>query len=396
LNYYLLDDKKQFTAYKTHRDQLENHLRRAGTIAQKRVNLTTNQSIDKLLASGINKLNSIRDIVEYEYQSLKSDLRLVVLTDYIRKEFYVKSSENTTELNKIGALPIFEKLRRESHPELKIGLLTGSLVLLPKASLGAFIKKSEIANLDNFNHTAVSFDDKYISISLSAKLKNHIVRIVTELFEAGEVEVLIGTKALLGEGWDAPCINSLVLASFVGSFVSSNQMRGRAIRIEKGNSTKTANIWHLACIDPSAMTGGNDIEMLRRRFRNFVGLAQEEEGGIENSLTRMALPANFQIIGIENKINEKAKNQAGNRSDLAQEWQNALEKGVSLSEEIRVPFGEPQEYSRVQSLYFTKTIAYASTTLTAAIIGFGTEGMQMLFNAMDNIETYQELKNTEI
>ena len=53
--------------------------------------------------------------------------------------------------------------------------------------------------------------------------------------------------ALLGEGWDAPCINTLVLASSVGSFMLSNQMRGRAIRVDSAQPQKTANIWHLVC-----------------------------------------------------------------------------------------------------------------------------------------------------
>ena len=61
------------------------------------------------------------------------------------------------------------------------------------------------------------------------------VEFVGDLFEKGEIQILVGTKSLLGEGWDAPCVNSLILASFVGSFVLSNQMRGRAIRIDRNN-----------------------------------------------------------------------------------------------------------------------------------------------------------------
>ena len=76
------------------------------------------------------------------------------------------------------------------------------------------------------------------------------VDIVSKLFEDGEINVLVGTQALLGEGWDSPCINSLILASYVGSFMLSNQMRGRAIRIDKNNHSKTANIWHLVTIEP--------------------------------------------------------------------------------------------------------------------------------------------------
>lgn len=114
-------------------------------------------------------------------------------------------------------------------------------------------------------------------IHQAEQLKHLIVYIVTQIFQAGEIEVLIGTKSLLGEGWDAQAINALILASFVGSFVLSNQMRGRAIRTQKGNLENTGNIWHLVCIDPSNPTGGKDLELLKRRFRSFVGVSNNHE-----------------------------------------------------------------------------------------------------------------------
>ena len=79
---------------------------------------------------------------------------------------------------------------------------------------------------------------------------HHGVDYVGKLFEQGRIQILVGTKSLLGEGWDSPCINSLILASFVGSFVLSNQMRGRAIRIDKNNPEKSSNIWHLVTVEP--------------------------------------------------------------------------------------------------------------------------------------------------
>ena len=54
---------------------------------------------------------------------------------------------------------------------------------------------------------------------------HHVVSMITELFTCGQINVLVGTKSLLGEGWDSPCINSLILATYVGSFMLSNQMR---------------------------------------------------------------------------------------------------------------------------------------------------------------------------
>ena len=73
------------------------------------------------------------------------------------------------------------------------------------------------------------------------------MNLISKLFAEGKIQIIIGTKSLLGEGWDEPSINSLILASFVGSYMLSNQMRGRAIRVNE-NLRKTANVWHLVCV----------------------------------------------------------------------------------------------------------------------------------------------------
>ena len=85
------------------------------------------------------------------------------------------------------------------------------------------------------------------------------MQIMTRLFERGEIQILIGTKALLGEGWDSPCINTLILASFVGSYVSGNQMRGRAVRVNVKKPDKVSNIWHLVCL-PAARSAGEGAD----------------------------------------------------------------------------------------------------------------------------------------
>ena len=72
--------------------------------------------------------------------------------------------------------------------------------------------------------------DDFLKVRLIGS-QHDLVTAVTQLFQEGLIQVVIGTKSLLGEGWDAPCVNSLILASFVGSFMLSNQMRGRAIRV---------------------------------------------------------------------------------------------------------------------------------------------------------------------
>ena len=143
---------------------------------------------------------------------------------------------------------------------------------------------------------------------------------VTELFEQGEINALVGTKSLLGEGWDAPCINSLILATYVGSFMLSNQMRGRTIRTDRNDPGKTGNIWHLACIFPQKegkkkdADFSGDYETLARRFDTFLGVSWESPV-IESGIGRLGIP-DFNTREEMEEINEKMLARASDREGL--------------------------------------------------------------------------------
>src|SRR5690606_40883519 len=204
------------------------------------INFSHHKRITGFLTSSISKLDGIKNIVDFEYGNLGKDLRMVILTDFIRKEFFINAPENNLELNKIGVVPIFEKLRRENTQHKKIGVLTGAMIIIPATAYPAFEAKAAKYGISEISYLPVPFDDNYILIHQTQHFKHSMVHIITQIFKRGEIEVLVGTKSLLGEGWDAPAINSLILASFVGSFVLSNQMRGRSIRAQHGNTEKTA------------------------------------------------------------------------------------------------------------------------------------------------------------
>jgi len=297
LEFYLYQEKVHFNAFEEHRNMLENRLQRHGATERKRVNFSQNSRVRQYLTSSISKMDAITAIVDFEYEKLGKNLRLVVLSDFIRKEFHVSTDHNTLELNKIGVIPIFEKLRRENKNKKKIAVLTGSMIIIPASTYAAF--QTTAAKYDIYDSAAspVPFEANYLLINQTEGLKHDIVHIVTQLFQAGEIEVLLGTKSLLGEGWDAPAINALILASFVGSFVLSNQMRGRAIRAQQGNKDKTSNIWHLVCADSTSATGGDDLKLLKRRFKSFVGVSLRQEPEIENGIGRFDLPENINNVG---------------------------------------------------------------------------------------------------
>ena len=97
------------------------------------------------------KLNAVRDIFKAEYQALGSNLRQLVLTDFIRKDFQIHLGDNNAEFAQLGVLSYFESIRREIIKQswsVPMAILTGSLVILPtsaKESLEALIPKDRLS-----------------------------------------------------------------------------------------------------------------------------------------------------------------------------------------------------------------------------------------------------------
>ena len=193
--------------------------------------------------------------------------------------------------------------------------------------------------------------EDYLKVSISGSYHD-LVTALTQLFQDGYIKVIIGTKSLLGEGWDAPCVNSLILASFVGSFMLSNQMRGRAIRVWPDNPNKTSNIWHLVSINLSPRRWfefqddeekydetlelrlyglSPDLDLLDRRMTQFLGLHYQEPT-IESGIDRLDLnQLTFSQKGLE-KLNQNAITLSQKRQELKDRWQEAL----PLNEEMEV------------------------------------------------------------
>ncbi|MCB9033178.1 MAG: DEAD/DEAH box helicase family protein [Chitinophagales bacterium] len=391
LDFYLFKEKATFIDFEAHQESIEKKLKRYGALEKKQINFLHNRRISSYLKSSISKLEGIKNIVDFEYQQLGNELRLVVLSDFIRKEYLINSSENNLEINKIGVIPIFESLRRENYNHKKIGVLTGSIIIIPKSAFSAFKTKTIQYGIENINSYPIAYDNNYIVINQTEQIKHNIVHIITQIFQEGEIEVLIGTKALLGEGWDAPAINALILASFVGSFVLSNQMRGRAIRTQKNNDNKTGNIWHLVCVDSTAKNGGDDIDLLKRRFKTFVGVSLDDDFSIENGIGRLNLPKDIhQKEDIEN-INKRMFTLSCNRDELKHRWKESLKTGINLVEEIKIPYIKDSNFKTSKKLYFNKTIANLVATLSSALLGFGLESLSAFRHVIRNINTLKDL-----
>ena len=326
-------------------NQLKSDLKANGLIERNQVKLIRNKKQDVLLNQSLGKLNAVRDIFKAEYQALGSNLRQLVLTDFIRKDFQVHLGDKNAQFTQLGVLSYFESIHREMIEQswtVPVAVLTGSLVILPtsaKESLEALIPKDRLS----YDTIGKLNKNDYLKVNVSGS-HHDLVTALTQLFQDGYIQVIIGTKSLLGEGWDAPCVNSLILASFVGSFMLSNQMRGRAIRVWSDNPNKTSNIWHLVSINLSPKKWieiqnaeekydetlelqlyglSPDLDLLERRMTQFLGLHYQEPT-IESGIDRLDLnQITFSQKGLE-KLNQNAITLSQKRQELKDRWQQAL------------------------------------------------------------------------
>ena len=353
LNGIIFQVPNWFTFTEEASNQIKSDLKANGLIERNQVKLIRNKKQDVLLNQSLGKLKATRNIFKAEYQALGNELRQLVLTDFIRKDFQSHLGDDKAEFTQLSVLSYFESIRREMLEQswsVPLAVLTGSLVIIPTAAKEPLEKLIPSSRL-SYEVVGHLRQDQYLKVSVSGS-HHDLVTALTQLFQEGDIQVIIGTKSLLGEGWDAPCVNSLILASFVGSFMLSNQMRGRAIRIWSDNPEKTSNIWHLVSInfsprkwyesqtveekyteisDLQLYALSPDLDLLNRRMKQFLGLHYHEQT-IESGMERLELNnLKFNRKNLE-KLNQNTVRQSQNRQELKKRWQEAL----PLYEEMEV------------------------------------------------------------
>jgi superfamily II DNA or RNA helicase len=355
LSHCLYSDVERFQPSEQILKLLRRELLDIGAIERRRVKLRDPSDHLKLLTTSITKLKSIEEIVRLESGSQCAELRCVILTDFIRKAEMPKSKDELAVCEDIGIVPIFEYLRRAALSDIRLGVLSGSLVIIPSSAERLLRQAATALGIEprDLSISPLSHDPSYSSVEIRGQYYRGSVRLITSVFLQGGITVLVGTKSLLGEGWDAPCINTLVLASFVGSFVLSNQMRGRSIRVDSAQPQKTANIWHLVCVEPGLFGPGDDYELLVRRCSAFAGV-NSAAPVIENGTERLGFghpPFSRDQIA---QINTQTCNRALDRTGLRQQWQDALGAGSikQMTDGLKAP-----DESLPRGFVLTNTIA---------------------------------------
>jgi hypothetical protein len=84
---------------------------------------------------------------------------------------------------------------------------------------------------------------------------------------------LVGTRALLGEGWDAPAVNVVVDLTAATTPTSVVQARGRALRLDAGWPGKVADNWAVVCVTDQHPKGPADYRRFVRKHDRYFAMS---------------------------------------------------------------------------------------------------------------------------
>lgn len=139
---------------------------------------------------------------------------------------------------------------------------------------------------------------------------------------AGTTQLVVGTRGLLGEGWDAPSLNVVVDLTTVAADVSVRQMRGRALRLDPQDPEKLASNWDVVCVAPDLARGTADYARFVRRHTHLH--APCEDGSIESGVSHVhALLSPYQPPAEEmlEQLNREGVARAEDRDGARARWQ---------------------------------------------------------------------------
>ncbi len=181
--------------------------------------------VEMALVYAKSKMNWINKVLEQEFRNKWNTLKCAIITDFLEEwdNNYINCKFILNEINKL-------------YPEFNTILVSGQ-----------WIWKYENNNL--------------IELDLN-------ILEVTKKLESWEINLIVWTRWILWEWWDCPKLNVLIDLTWVSAFMSVNQIRWRAIRLDTDNNKKVANIYDIVCLW-EWYKWKIDFERAVRKYENF-------------------------------------------------------------------------------------------------------------------------------
>jgi superfamily II DNA or RNA helicase len=279
LERYALDYLQVSSREEDHRElaKLRRTLRPFGLSLTERGVRSSRSPGDLVLALSDSKGEAACHILAAELETLGERLRAVVVTDFESMSGGARPEE-ALDRDAGGARRVLERIvHHRGSSRLDPVLVTGRVVLAA----------------DGIGPTLVQHFNTRLGEDLRARCRcektgvpgvvqiagegadwspRTYVSLVTDAFEVGLTRCVVGTRGLLGEGWDSPSINVLVDLTSVTTPTSVQQLRGRSIRKDPAWPRKVAHNWDVICVARDFERGDTDLRRFVRRHGRYWGV----------------------------------------------------------------------------------------------------------------------------
>jgi len=323
-------------------------------------------SIDRVLALSSAKLVAMKSVIVKEISNLADTVRILIITDFeTAPAGGPKALKGVLDPDAGGAVGVMRAITSDPATDVVDPvMLTGSSLLCDDDLLGDFLEACEEIIIRNQWEIALEtiFVGEGTPEAPDVPVEKNSTRgfyqiigsgpdwgtrtyvlMITELFDRGITRCLIGTRGLLGEGWDSISVNVLIDLTAVASYVSVNQVQGRSLRVDPSNREKVSNNWDIVAILPEYQRGFADWERFIRKHENLFGLSDDGElergvGHVHPALTHIE---RSDLSSIIETVNTEMMARSENRDTTYRSWRigDTYSGRESLCIEIR-PVGD--------------------------------------------------------
>lgn len=226
--------------------------------------------VDRVLARSEAKTHAAVEIAAWVAATLDSKLRVLVLCDH-------EHASATLPARLVGVLDpdagsarlMLENLAADPRTAtLNPMLITGRTVAAPGATAREFASWAagaiDLEPIDPITTGIVPISGSWTSRAW--------VRLVTQYFESGHCQALVGTRGLLGEGWNAPSVNTLIDLTTATTPTAVVQTRGRALRTDPDWPDKVATNWSVVCVSEEHPGGSADWNRFARKHTGYLAV----------------------------------------------------------------------------------------------------------------------------
>ena len=236
--------------------------------------------VDTITAASRAKDTAVVDILRHELDSIGERLRAVVVTDAAEHSAPHRALDVLGPASRPG--PAGGAMRCMSTLLSDADLRSLHPVLLTSSRLS--LASGDTSLLDRLRRSTglalpATDDGWMLSVTGQGVGSAGLVLAVSELVAAGEVRLVVGTRGLLGEGWDCPAVNTLIDLTAATTSASTQQLRGRTMRLDPGWADKVAHNWSVTCLLPShpRLRSNPDLNRLRRKAEHLWSLVRIDD-----------------------------------------------------------------------------------------------------------------------